>query len=103
MITITPAAATQILLSAKQNDSEGFPLRLAAKFNEDGSVHYGMGFDERGLDEDVQVKSEGVSIVIEASSASILKGTEIDYVEMDGGQFEFIFKNPNDPNYSTKS
>ena len=67
MITITPAAAKQIKQSAKQSNAEGLPLRLAAKYNEDGSIHYGMGFDDRGLDEDVQLKSEGIEIVDDLS------------------------------------
>jgi len=27
---------------------------------------------------------------------------EIDYVELDNGEKDFIFKNPKDPNYSNK-
>jgi len=95
MFKITPAAATQI----KQNDTDDLPLRVAAKYEEDGSIHYGMGFDDRGLDEDITIKSEGVSIVMEASSVPILNDTTLDFVKLEGDEDNFIFVNPKDPNY----
>jgi iron-sulfur cluster assembly protein len=95
MFTVTPAAAVQI----KINDSEDLPLRVAAKYEEDGTIHYGMGFDDRGLDEDITLKCEGINIVIEASSITILNDTTLDYAKLDGDEENFIFINPKDPNY----
>jgi len=37
--------------------------------------------------------------VVGAVSNPLLRGTIIDYVELDPGKFEIIFVNPNDPNY----
>ena len=99
MFKITPTSAAQI----KQNNTEDLPLRIAAKYEEDGSIHYGMGFDDRGLDEDITIKSEGVSIVMEASSVPILNDTTLDFVKLDGDEENFIFVNPKDPNYSAPS
>jgi iron-sulfur cluster assembly protein len=98
MITITPAAAAQIKLSADQGKTEGMALRIAASRNDDNSIHYGMGFDD-SKEDDVTVTAEDIEIVISASSAELLKDTTIDFVELEPEKFQFIFMNPNDPNY----
>lgn len=99
MITVTPSAAEQIKLSARQNNAEGLPLRLAASRNPDGSIHYGMGFADQENDQDLSYKSEGVTIVIAPTSFELLDKMELDFVELENGEKNFIFKNPNDPNY----
>ena len=101
MITVTPAAAHQIKESAKQSQSEGLPLRLAATRQPDGSINYGMGFADEETDQDLSYSSEGVTIVVSPLSLDLLNKTEIDYVEIDNGDKSFIFKNPNDPNYKS--
>ena len=101
MITVSKAAAEQILDATKQGDSAGLKLRLAANQKEDGSIEYAMGFEDRDLDDDIFFDSEGVKIVVSASCFELLKGTELDYVKLDEVEkMQFIFKNPNDPNYN---
>ena len=101
MITVSKAAAEQILDAAKQGESAGLKLRLAANQKEDGSIEYAMGFEDRDLDDDIFFDSEGVKIVVSASCFELLKGTELDYVKLDDVEkMQFIFKNPNDPNYN---
>ena len=46
MITVSPAAAEQILKSAKESNSEGMCLRIAARITPEEALDYGMGFDE---------------------------------------------------------
>ena len=99
MITLTEAAAKQIQLSADQGQMKGMPLRLAAKRNPDHSLHYAMGFDDIPSENDHNFNSEGIDIVIADSSIELLKDTIVDYVELEPGKFNFIFLNPNDPNY----
>lgn len=99
MFTVTPAAADEIRNSAKQGQMEGMPLRIAARQDTDGSLQYAMGFADAQTDEDLSCDSEGITIVIAPSSYEFLKGTTLDYVEMEQGQNQFIFMNPNDPNY----
>lgn len=100
MITITPAAAKQIKESAKQARMEGMALRIAADRQADGSIHYGMGFDDLNRDDDTRYSSEGIELVIAPTSRALLDGTVVDFVEIEDGQFEFIFMNPNDANYT---
>jgi len=98
MITVTPAAAAQIKLSAEQGKTEGMSLRIAASRNDDNSIHYGMGFDDNKED-DVTVTADDIEILVSPASAELLKNTTIDFVELEPEKFQFIFLNPNDPNY----
>lgn len=100
MITVTEKAAEQIRLSAQQGDMQTLPLRLAAQKMPDGSIHYGMGFDDASHPEDQTFSSAGVDIVIAPQSAELLKGATLDFVEIESGNAEFIFLNPNDPSYT---
>ncbi|MEE8343377.1 MAG: iron-sulfur cluster assembly accessory protein [Gammaproteobacteria bacterium] len=103
MITVTPVAAKHMLESAKQGNVGQLPLRIAVQRQEDGSFSYGMGFDDRNLDNDIRFSCEGVEIVVSPASQELLKGTVVDYVELEPGQFHFVFMNPNDPNYRPAS
>lgn len=98
MITVTPAAAAQIKLSADQGKAEGMALRIAATRNDDNSIHYGMGFDD-SKEDDVTIAVDDIEIIVSVSSAELLKDTTIDFVELEPDKFQFIFMNPNDPNY----
>ena len=102
MIKVTNEAAKQIQLSAQQGKTEDLPLRIAATKNEDGSLHYGIGFDEN-KEGDITLMSEGIKIIVSALSADLLKDTTLDFVELEPGKNQFIFMNPNDPSYSPPS
>jgi iron-sulfur cluster assembly protein len=99
MIDITANAAAQIRTSAKDQHLEGLALRVAAQRLPDGKLHYAMGFDEPDASKDLSFNSEGIEVIVSPVSLELLKGTTIDYVEMEDNTFEFIFMNPNDPNY----
>jgi iron-sulfur cluster assembly protein len=100
MITLTPAAAAQIRASAEQGDMQGLAMRIAAKRNPDGSIHYAMGFDDNLIEGDIHINAEGIEVVVSEVSQSLLEGTTVDYVEIEPDTFQFIFLNPNDANYS---
>jgi iron-sulfur cluster assembly protein len=99
MITITSAAAKQIKESARQSGLERSSLRIAARRMPNGDIDYGMGFDDHEKDSDLVFKSSGVSVVIEPVSVDLVKNAVLDYVEMEPGEYRFIFMNPNDPKY----
>lgn len=90
MFSLTSAAARQIQHSASQSDAADLALRVAAKKLPDGSLDYGMGFDEP-QDEDMKLDLEGVAVVIGGESQVLLAQTVLDYVELEPGQFHFIF------------
>jgi iron-sulfur cluster assembly protein len=65
-------------------------LRVAAKLDPDGSLQYGMGFDEP-KDEDMRLDLSGVAVVIGGESQELLFDTVLDFVELNPGEFNFIF------------
>jgi iron-sulfur cluster assembly protein len=98
MITLTPTAAKQVKHSAKESNLDGLPLRLACTRMEDGSFHYGMGFDDV-KEGDVTHTSEGIDVIVSITANEFMNGTTVDFVELEEGKEEFIFMNPNDPSY----
>lgn len=98
MITITEAAANQIKESAKQGKLEGLALRIACTKQDDGSFHYGMGFDEK-TEEDTAFLSNDIEVIVAPVSMALLTGTVLDFVELEDGSPNFIFQNPNDPEH----
>ncbi len=99
MIIVTKPAADQIRISAQQVQMEGMPLRIAAQRQADGSIHYAVGFADDERDEDLHFNSEGIEIIVSPMSLDLVTNMTVDFVELDSGEKEFIFKNPNDPNY----
>jgi len=99
MITITPDAAKQILKSFPEGDDKSV-LRIAVKEKPDGGFHYLMGLDD-AKSEDAQAVSNDVRIAFASEHIPLLQGMEVDYVELNPGEFNFIFKNPNDPTHKT--
>lgn len=102
MITVTAKAAEQINQAATKSEAEGMFLRIAAQRAMDGSIQYGMGFDEQS-DEDITVTSEGVIVIVAPEHTGLLNGAVLDFVELDPGDFRFIFINPNDTGGSSCS
>jgi len=96
MIQITKAAVEQIRKSASQNQAGGMSLRIAAKQNSDGSIEYGLGFDEKTSD-DTSFMVDDVEVIVSDLSTDLLSGATLDFVEIEPGTHQFIFKNPNDP------
>ena len=99
MFKITAAAAEQILTAAKQGGTEGMSLRIAAHQKSDGAIDYLMGFDEMKED-DISTVSHGVKLVMTPEYVPLLEQAVMDYVELEKGDFRFIFSNPKDANYS---
>lgn len=96
MITVTPSAAQQIRVAATQSDSDEMGLRIAARRAADGTIDYAMGFDEARGD-DLVLNSEGIALVVSPRERELLDGMTLDYVELEAGDFRFIFINPNEP------
>jgi iron-sulfur cluster assembly protein len=98
MITVTPQAAEQIAKSAQQAGTGGICLRLAAHLGDKGVIEYGMGFDDQ-TDGDTQVATGEITLLISSGSIELLTGATLDYVEINPGEWRFIFINPNDPSH----
>jgi iron-sulfur cluster assembly protein len=68
-------------------------LRIAATMMDDGSVEVGMGFDEQ-REFDFEVVTNGINVLIGSPSRQILEGVTLDFVEIEPGNFNFVFIPP---------
>ena len=98
MLIVTEAAARQVRHAAREGGAEGMPLRLAAKQREDGSIDYLMGFDDKRI-EDLRVLANDIEVVIAPEYVPLLDGATMVFVEIEAGEYRFIFLNPNDETY----
>lgn len=98
MFKLTQAAAEQVRVAAQQGGTEGMALRLAAAKRPDGTIDYKMGFDEVS-EEDIRFASEGVDIVMAPEFVPLLDRATLDFVELQPGERQFIFLNPEDVEY----
>jgi iron-sulfur cluster assembly protein len=90
MFSLTRAAAQQIRQAAMDGEALDLALRVAARHADDGSIEYGMGFD-KAHDEDMRLMLEGVEVVIADPHQPLLEDTVLDFVELETGEFNFIF------------
>ena len=96
MINVTASAAQQIMIAAADSGAGGMSLRVAAHYDESAhEIQYGIGFDE-AKDDDECVETHGVSLLVSPLSKSAVDNLTIDYVEIEPGDFRFIFIHPED-------
>jgi iron-sulfur cluster assembly protein len=60
-----------------------------------------MGFDDMGAQDQIYT-SEGIDVLIADPCRELLRGATLDFVEINPGQPEFIFTNPNDPRHTPR-
>ncbi len=99
MFKVTAAAANQVRQAAQQSGAEGMALRLAAHKQPDGTFDYRMGFDEI-TEEDIRFNTESIEIIMAPEYAPLLDHATLDFAQLESGESEFIFINPEDANYS---
>lgn len=90
MFSLTSAAADQIQLAARRSGAIDVALRVAARREADGSLEFGMGFDEP-REGDLPLQMEGVDVLISPPSQPLLDSTVLDFVELEPGEFGFVF------------
>jgi iron-sulfur cluster assembly protein len=90
VFSVTQTASQEILAAAARSDAAGMALRVAARQGADGTIEYGMGFDEP-RDGDMPLQLHGVDVLIAPPSQPMLDGVVLDFVEIEPGSFDFIF------------
>ena len=90
MFTLTQAAADQIQESVRRSGAADLALRVAASRQIDGSLRFGMGFDEP-REGDLPLQMRGIDIVIGKPSQALLSDTLLDFVEIEPDRFGFVF------------
>lgn len=90
MFSVTAAAANELLAAAARSDAAEMALRVAARQTTDGSIEFGMGFDDERED-DEQVTFDGLKVLVGSPSRPLLVGVVLDYVEIAPGRHDFVF------------
>ena len=94
MITLTPTAATKVKTLLDAEGEPGLALRVAVRPGGCSGFSYEMFFDSDVAAEDQTADYDGVRVVVDPSSASLLTGATLDY--KDGlQQAGFAIDNPN--------
>ncbi|GBH24265.1 iron-sulfur cluster insertion protein ErpA [Burkholderia vietnamiensis] len=93
-LDFTPNAAAKV---AALIDAEGNPplkLRLAVSGGGCSGFQYGFAFDDQVGEDDLQVVTDGVTLLIDAMSRQYLAGARVDYEDgLEGSRF--VIQNPN--------
>ena len=91
-VSLSPAAVAKVReLRAKEGRPETEVLRVAVVGGGCSGFSYQMSFEGKAQEDDQVVEYEGVRVVVDATSAPYLAGTEIDFVQsLHGGGFKFV-------------
>ncbi len=94
MITLTDSAAHKVRQLIDQEDEENLALRVAVRPGGCSGFSYEMFFDSEVTADDLSTEFSGVRVVVDPSSAQLLKGAELDYKDgLEKSGFEI--NNPN--------
>ena len=88
--TITISAAAAKAFTAGVADARGDSLRLQI----DAQFQHDLAFGPRGPD-DIEVRTSGLTVLLDRSSAGRAGGVSIDFIDGSGGGFKIT--NPNEP------
>ena len=92
-ITVSTRAAGQIAYLLKDENNQTQVLRVSVSGGGCSGFQYGFTFDDQANDDDIVIKKEDITVVIDLVSAGYMAGSEIDYVEdLIGTSFQV--KNP---------
>lgn len=92
-ITLTDRAVKRIAAILK-GEEEGTMLRVAVQGGGCSGFQYGFTLDDTRTDDDLVLKKNGVTVLIDSVSVNYLTGSQIDYVDdLIGAAFKI--NNPN--------
>ena len=92
-VTVTPKAANQIRKALLKRGG-GVGLRVAVKTSGCSGYAYALEFADALGAEDLSCESEGVQLLVDATSLPLIDGTQLDWVR-EGLNEGFKFSNPN--------
>ena len=96
MVDITDLAAEELKNLLEQENKQDHALRIFMAGMGCSGVRYGMSLDDTKNEEDVEIISNGVRILIASSIRESLEGAEIDFIDNEEGK-GFIVKDLNAP------
>jgi iron-sulfur cluster assembly accessory protein len=90
-VVLTPRAVEMVKqIRTKEGFTDAHVLRIAVVGGGCSGFSYQLDFDQAPQEGDQLLEYDGVRVVVDASSAQYLNGTEVDYVSsLHGGGFKF--------------
>jgi iron-sulfur cluster insertion protein len=93
-LDFTQAAAGKVAQLIAEEGNPNLKLRVFISGGGCSGFQYGFTFDEKLEDGDTQIRSEGVTLLVDPMSVQYLAGAAIDYKDdLEGARF--VIRNPN--------
>jgi iron-sulfur cluster assembly accessory protein len=94
LVTLTDAAVAKLSELTRQEPDPNIGLRVYVYSGGCSGYRYGMMLEDQPAADDVRVLASGINVYVDPQSTSLLRGSEIDYVDtlMGAG---FTVNNPN--------
>lgn len=97
MITMTDSAKSAVTRFISSTDKPVAGLRIRVEGGGCSGLKYSLKLEESGAEGDQQLDCGGITLLIDGTSAPLLEGVTMDFVEsMEGSGFTFV--NPNASN-----
>jgi len=94
MLTITDSAVAKLRDILAEETNPNLKLRVFVQGGGCSGMQYGFTLDEEQADDDWEIDTQDVKILVDSMSGGYLQGAEIDYKEDNYGA-SFSIKNPN--------
>jgi len=94
MIIMTESAKSAVTRFISSTDKPVAGLRIRVEGGGCSGLKYSLKLEEAGADGDQSVDCDGITLLVDETSAPLLQGVTVDFVEsMEGSGFTFV--NPN--------
>jgi iron-sulfur cluster assembly accessory protein len=93
-IALTPAAARRVAVIAARQGRPSAGLRLSVEGGGCAGFQYRFELADAAGDDDHEVLTDGVALLVDSMSLPLVSGSVVDYVESLGGA-AFQVRNPN--------
>lgn len=93
-LTFTSAAAAKVSQLIREEGNDALKLRVYIQGGGCSGFQYGFEFDEAQAEDDLAVRTDGVTLLVDPLSLQYLMGAEVDYTESLHGA-QFVIRNPN--------
>ncbi|MBH96241.1 MAG: hypothetical protein CMD87_03160 [Gammaproteobacteria bacterium] len=94
MSLVVTAEAVDHLKSALERNSDAAAIRLGVKTSGCSGYAYVVDYAQRPTEADIQIEIDGLKILIDPISESLLAGTKVD-LKIEGVNRTLCFDNPN--------
>lgn len=93
-IVFTDSAARKVQQLILEEGNPELKLRVYISGGGCSGFQYGFSFDEEQAEDDIAIRNDGVTLLVDPLSFQYLMGAEVDYAEnLQGAQF--VIRNPN--------